>query len=191
MSKIVYILAFVITFALVTGGMIFLNNQYENIFAFDFSPPKPVLPAKNEKKDSANVAGVMNEKNIQQQINQKLENANPAAEEQPEENISASKIIATAKPVKIEPEHISKKDIQQSQARKANVRGIVDSNYIKWKYEVVKLYEAMDSKKAAKILEKFSDNVARDVLFAMKKKKAAEVISELNPETASRLIKVK
>jgi flagellar motility protein MotE (MotC chaperone) len=46
----------------------------------------------------------------------------------------------------------------------------------------------MDTKKAAKIIEGYTDNIAREILFSMKKKKAAEIISELKPEAATRIM---
>ena len=57
-----------------------------------------------------------------------------------------------------------------------------DSVYQIWVRNTVKLYESMDSRKAAKIILGYSDNIARDLLLTMKKKKAADIIAELNPK---------
>lgn len=64
-----------------------------------------------------------------------------------------------------------------------------DSAYFAWKKQTASLYEMMEPKKAAKIIQNFSDNVARDILYSMKKKKAAEILAQLNPETANRFTK--
>lgn len=64
-----------------------------------------------------------------------------------------------------------------------------DSAYISWKKQTAALYELMEPKKAAKIIQNFSDNIARDILYTMKKKKAAEILAQLNPETANRITK--
>jgi flagellar motility protein MotE (MotC chaperone) len=59
--------------------------------------------------------------------------------------------------------------------------------YNDWIASTVKLYESMDSKQAAKIITNYSDNVARDIIYAMKKKKAAEILSNLNSEQIVKL----
>jgi flagellar motility protein MotE (MotC chaperone) len=49
----------------------------------------------------------------------------------------------------------------------------------------------MDAKKAAKIILTYSDNIAKDIVYSMKKKKAAEILAQLNPETVNRITRVK
>jgi len=66
-----------------------------------------------------------------------------------------------------------------------------DSTYKSWLKKTVALYEAMDSKKVAKIILTYSDNIAKDIVYAMKKKKAAEILSQLTPETVNRITRVK
>lgn len=62
-----------------------------------------------------------------------------------------------------------------------------DSSYDAWVKQTVKLYEGMDAKKAAKILLNYSDNVAKDIVFKMKKKKASEILECLKPEEVVKL----
>jgi flagellar motility protein MotE (MotC chaperone) len=66
-----------------------------------------------------------------------------------------------------------------------------DSTYKSWLKKTVILYEAMDAKKAAKIILTYSDNIAKDIVYSMKKKKAAEILAQLNPETVNRITRVK
>jgi flagellar motility protein MotE (MotC chaperone) len=66
-----------------------------------------------------------------------------------------------------------------------------DSTYKSWLKKTVTLYEAMDSQKAAKIILTYSDNIAKDIVYSMKKKKAAEILSQLSPETVNRITRVK
>jgi len=47
----------------------------------------------------------------------------------------------------------------------------------------------MEPKKAAKIIQTYSDNIARDILYNMNKKTAAKVVSEFNPETTNRIFR--
>ena len=57
----------------------------------------------------------------------------------------------------------------------------------KWIKQTAKLYESMDPKKAALIIKNYSESTARDIIYRMKKNKAADVLSELDPVTANRI----
>ena len=76
----------------------------------------------------------------------------------------------------------AKEEPKQVSASKAKA----EAEYNDWVKNTAGLYDLMDSKKAAKIIQKLSDNEARDILYAMKKKKAAEILAELSPEVATR-----
>jgi Mg/Co/Ni transporter MgtE len=71
------------------------------------------------------------------------------------------------------------------------IRTKPDSSYLIWMKQTAKLYESMDPKKAAKIIQSYSDNIARDIIYSMKQKNAAEILSELNPDTANRITRAK
>jgi flagellar motility protein MotE (MotC chaperone) len=49
----------------------------------------------------------------------------------------------------------------------------------------------MDSKIVAKLILNLSDDTARDLIYSMKKRKAAEVLSNLSPEIAIRLTRAR
>jgi len=78
--------------------------------------------------------------------------------------------------------------VPDNTTQKVNTQIKKDSTYNSWMKNSIKLYESMDTKKAAKIIQGYSDNIAREILFSMKKKKAAEIISELKPEAATRIM---
>ena len=63
-----------------------------------------------------------------------------------------------------------------------------DSLHKAWVKNTAKLYESMDTRKAAKIIQGYSDNIVRDLLLTMKRKKAAEILAEFKLETATRII---
>lgn len=65
-----------------------------------------------------------------------------------------------------------------------------DTAYIKWKKSTVKLYELMDPQKAAKIISQHSDNIARDLIYSMNKKKAAQILQYLDTETVIKLTRI-
>jgi flagellar motility protein MotE (MotC chaperone) len=62
-----------------------------------------------------------------------------------------------------------------------------DTVYTKWTKSTASMLEAMDPRRAAKIIQNYSDNIAKDILYTMKKKKAAQILAELNPELANRI----
>lgn len=64
-----------------------------------------------------------------------------------------------------------------------------DSAFTEWRKNTVKMFEAMDSKKAAVVLASYSDEMARELLYSMKKKKAAEILSLMNSEKVITLTK--
>jgi len=63
--------------------------------------------------------------------------------------------------------------------------------YVSWTKKIAKLYETMDPSKAAKIIQGYSDNIARDIIYTMKQKKAAGILAEFNPKIANRIMRAK
>ena len=78
---------------------------------------------------------------------------------------------------------------EQETAKLSENNSKIDSSktYQEWTRKTAGIFAAMDARKAAKIISNYSDNVARDILFAMKKKSAAQIMSELSPEVVSRI----
>jgi flagellar motility protein MotE (MotC chaperone) len=195
-EKIIYIVSFLLAFALITGLLIFLNSSYKNIFAFDFSPiDKPVNEVKKQEPQKQTA--------VQPKDTTAL---NAALKDTVVQKIDSSKIKPNLAGIK---DSSNVKKVAQEKARKieplsanANVAktepaktGVVENNnakrdsvYKSWIKNTVKLYESMDTRKAAKIIQGYSDNIARDLLLTMKKKKAAEILAEFKPQVASRII---
>jgi len=63
--------------------------------------------------------------------------------------------------------------------------------YKDWIKKTSDIFAIMDSKKAAKLIQNYSDNISRDIIYTMKKKKAADVLNAMNDETASKILSVK
>ena len=59
-----------------------------------------------------------------------------------------------------------------------------------WLKSTIKLYEAMETKKAADLLATLPENQAREIIYSMKNKKAAEILSGLDTETIKRLTRL-
>jgi flagellar motility protein MotE (MotC chaperone) len=196
-NLIVYAAIFLFAFALVTGALFFLNSQYKNIFAFDFTPethqPAKVEPKENSENNvavsdttKADSTAVVHDSTLVAQDTVKT------AKEPEIKAVKDQKLVAEVKPVQQkQPEKapvtenpmVPKTNSKQSASKK-------DSVYNSWVTQTVKLYEVMDSKKVAKIILGYSDNIARDLILRMRKKKAAEVLSEFKPEVVTRLISV-
>jgi len=189
-NVIVYGVIFLLAFAMVTGALVFLNSKYKNIFAFDFSPEtrqgkkenNKLAVADSLKADSKvvqdSVAIAKDSTAISQDSTKKVQNEkkNEFSESKLNTNKLAEKQEITDNPM-------LPKTNNRNTAKK-------DSVYQAWLKETVKLYEAMDSKIVAKVILGYSDNIARDLILRMRKKKAAEVLSEFKPEVVTRLINV-
>lgn len=193
-NLIIYGAIFLLAFALVTGALFFLNSQYKNIFAFDFTPetnqpaksdrkPKDVVKVDSLKTDSPDM--VKDSSVVAPDTTAKAQSVAKATDE------TSKTKLAEVKPTQ-------KKQIEQAPATenpmlpKTNFKQTAnkDSIYNNWIKQTVKLYEAMDSKKVAKVILGYSDNIARDLILRMRKKKAAEILAEFKPEVVTRLISV-
>ncbi|MGE5363013.1 MAG: MotE family protein [Bacteroidota bacterium] len=214
-SKLVYIIVFVLAFVATTGAVYFLNTRYENIFAFDFSAPKVRVlntkPPQNNKQSAPADTAEINSSEVPGKENEgqsgkenEGQSGKPSAGEHDTHGAAVngeeekykkltnelSRLKEENAQLKQVRNEIAKKD-QQISRLQSTVQVKQDSAYTKWKKEMVKIYESMDSRAVAKIIQKLPDNVARDMIFQMKKKKAAQIISLLSPEQANRLTRIR
>lgn len=187
---IVYGVIFLFAFVLVTGALFYMNAKFKNIFVFDFSP-ETGEQQKGKNKDvnadslQTQSAPVLDSTLIAQDSTVSVpdttkNNVNPKETKLAEVKNNVQK---TAEKPTVTDNPIVPKTNNTFAAKK-------DSIYQAWLKETVKLYEVMDSKKVAKVILAYSDNIARDLILRMRKKKAAEVLSEFKPEVVTRLISV-
>lgn len=208
-SYILNTLPFLFAFIVVTGAIIYLNGQYNNIFQFDFSPKNQ---ARGEFKDSLNTNTKDNqeanlnqpaEKNDSLQVEEAFKDAGEVVMRTEDNLINSADVNPDIKQIskkeleeqlekkpepekeKIEPKFASN-DITQTQESKQQKQ---DSSYHNWLKKVSKILEQMEPAKASKIIQNYSDNVARDIIYSMNKKSAAKIVSELSPEVAQRIIR--
>ncbi|KAF0151643.1 MAG: hypothetical protein FD143_1776 [Ignavibacteria bacterium] len=179
----VYVVIFLLTFALVSGAIFYMNSKYKNVFALDFTPDTGVqLKNKNEAPStdtlSTETATLPDTGAVAADLT--MNEANEVNTALTEPNINNTTTIAK-QPLTENP--MLPKTNNKDSAKK-------DSVYQAWLRDTVKLYEAMDSKKVAKVILAYPDNIARDLILRMRKKKAAEVLSEFQPEVVTRLISV-
>ncbi|MCU7496576.1 MAG: hypothetical protein HF314_05920 [Ignavibacteria bacterium] len=175
-----------------------MNQKYENIFKLDFSPRRTALGGAS-KSDSLK-ARIDTTKLKEQWIN-KVKKGGADSLSVVMGNQSTQAIISerdrqldSLNKIKLAiAQYESKLRSKQSEFNKTSVvsKAKQDSAYARWKKEMVKTYELMDPKMAAKIIQKLNDNLAKDILFSIKQKKRAQILSEFSPETAVRLTRMR
>lgn len=205
-----YVFVYSMAFLGVTGVMYFLNNNFENIFDFNFKPynpqrvvirvkePKPVFNPKLEDYTKKVLSNIKEEiidslekfnhglqpdtvyKEVVVQDQNLIDSLNNSLRKLEKEKQDAEKSIAE-----------KNKELEKLKLVKEETKAEDGQNYQDWISSTVKLYESMDSKSAAKIITNYSDNVARDIIYAMKKKKAAEILSNLSSEQIVKLTQAK
>ncbi len=175
-NTIVYAMTFIIAFLGTTAVIYILNNKFANIFALDFRDAKTIEVIMADSLASIDSTDVM--------ISDSLflaENLFQEEKEELEKSLNDTKSELT----KAEQElSIKEKKIEQL---KNQLEEEKTTEYAEWLKSTIKLYEAMETNKAADLLAKLPENEAREIIYSMKNKKAAEILSGLNTETVKRL----
>ncbi|PKL89257.1 MAG: hypothetical protein CVV23_05825 [Ignavibacteriae bacterium HGW-Ignavibacteriae-2] len=189
-EKIIGISVYMVAFVLVTVMLVFLNGQYRNIFQFDFSHPiGEELLNTGAKLESLSKF----KKNVETVVRNEYKDSLKVIKATTtfEANKSDSILLDSINVLKNTLARLEKqREVQQIEkvtnpdTTKHNVK------YEQWLKNTTSLYEAMDASQAAKIITKYSDNVARDIIYSMKKKKAVQILASLKPDVVNRLIKV-
>ncbi len=204
-EKIIYIFVFLTIFLITTGSVIYLNNNYTDIFKLNFKPIVKHEDSSNHDKNlNTNNVSMDELKNvIQTEFKNYLVDSLKKVYSAPQKNTVVAEVkkdSSLADSVKNLRKIINKIDRKLAEQEAKNTQVKInednektksDSAYINWTHQTAKLYEAMDPKQAAKIIQSYSDNIARDIIYSMRQKKAAEVLSELNPQTANRITQAK
>lgn len=188
-DKIFVVMVYTLTFAAVTVGIIFLNQKYENIFKFDFRPARSNMKI-DLKKPEYKLAVLQLQKELRKKILDSLKNSNSLKE--------FTKNIVDETPVLKDSIKTLKNKLKKlADARKQDSLYAANSlndkskkEYEEWLKKTASLYNSMEAVQAAKIIRKYSDNVARDIIYKLKKQKAAEILAMLGPEEATRITKV-
>lgn len=175
-NSIVYVIVFILAFAGTTTVIYILNNKFVNIFAFDFRDAKTfeaVLSDSLAKVDSTNITmgdSLLLADNIIKEEKEKLEK---------KLDVTKSELTKTEQQLSQKEKKIEQLRNQLEQKKTAE--------HEDWLKSTIKLYEAMETNKAADLLSKLPENEAREIIYSMKNKKAAEILSGLDTETIKRL----
>lgn len=195
-GKILNILLFPLAFILITAAIIFLNSKCTNIFKFDFSEYHPKQIVKDTlvtKKENNNIFQKPVEKK-QDDIDSLIKRTNEqvVVKGQSEDSVKKQvkpELLPKEEPMKqvkiVEKTPEPDKPVENKIEPAVVQRTQTDTIYTKWVKDTAKLYESMDPQKAAKIITQYSPEIARDIIYKMNKKKAAQVLSNLDPKTAN------
>jgi flagellar motility protein MotE (MotC chaperone) len=202
-GRIIIIVSFLFAFILVTGAIIYLNMKFKNIFWYDFTPVNQAAIVATQQPTQQNEQTQIQSQKVDSTlivaaaIDSLARNERVAAKD-PVPVIPKKDSVKVDKGKNISPAPQKANEVQVAKTeppKEAIVQNLTklvktDPSYGKWVKDTGKLYESMDAKKAAKIILGYSDNIARDLLFSMRKKKAAEIVAEFKPEIAARIISV-
>ena len=173
-NVILYALIFIIAFVATTIGIYTFNNKYANMFEFDFRDA-----AKAAKADSL----AIKEDTTLVDLSDSLIAANVHEEK-------AKELKKEFKETKVELDEtsseLSKKE-KELEFLKQQLEVKNNEEHDEWLKSTIKLYEAMETNKAGQLLKTIPENEAREIIYSMKKKKAAEILSNLDTETVKRL----
>jgi flagellar motility protein MotE (MotC chaperone) len=174
---VTYFIAVILAFLGVTSLMIHLDEQYKNVWYFDFTPVS--TPAERRADSLRQITDSLMEINKEPVF----------ARETLELYREAAGDTGYFSP-KINYDSLAALEEQAERERLLRAKEKSDSAYDAWKAETIRLYESMDPEQVAQVIQNFPDNVARDLIYSMRRKKAAEVLENLDEETVAELTKV-
>ncbi|RJP65575.1 MAG: hypothetical protein C4539_13025 [Ignavibacteriales bacterium] len=189
MKTPLYALTFIIAFIAVTGILMEMNNQYNNIFKFDFSTSVKVdstalKPNKLNKVKADSLAKKVDLLSVASSDSLGVKKDSTGSTENTKNVVNKNETVKPALSG-TGPRSTSTQLTQNISKLKQG-----DSTYTKWKKATIKIYESMDSKTIAKIILSMTDNEARELIYSMKKKKAAEILSYLTTDDVKRLTRL-
>ncbi len=197
------ILVFVAAFVVTTAALIFLNTKFMNIFKFNFTPVNIAMlssaPADSTassgqepaKKDSTQALDSL--KSIAGNLAPKTDSLKTAAQKDNSQGANNSAPVQqqntpnnNSQPQGAQPSADNK---TVSNEKQSDPTKMDSASYENWKRSTVGILEAMDAGKASQFLRMYADNVGSDLLYSMKKKKAAEILSKFDMKKDSALVR--
>ena len=203
---IVASLVFAVAFVAVSALIIMANWEFRDIWAFDFTP-RPVKKVVTHKvvfasKDYWKIQKYMDDtfKPALLDTLHKMyfkKKIDTVYEVVVKDKALLKSLDKAMKTVLAKDNVIKQKDSQikkledEKKALKEKFKTKIDEDYIAWVKSNAKLLSSLEPSRAAKILQIYSDNVAHDLIFAMKKKQAADILSYLTPQKIAKITRSK
>ncbi|MBK7104444.1 MAG: hypothetical protein IPH62_04080 [Ignavibacteriae bacterium] len=178
-NTIIYSVLFIAAFIGTTFGIYTFSNKYVDMFKLDFrdrSAFEKVIQDSLAKVSADSLA-----------VSDSLHIGIPDSTKHIAQNESADVKIDSTKINEYE-QKLSEKD-KEIESLKNRMNEKSSGKYQDWLKKTIKLYEAMESNKAAEYIKSMPEDEARDIIYSMKQKKAAEILSNLEIETVQRLTK--
>jgi len=176
-DALIYAVIFIVAFVGTTMEILRYNEQYVNIFEFDFRDAAVVA-----LEDS--LASVIPDS---LEISETVASITPFKKEAEEYKNNYNQTKAELNKTSHELNQKEKEiELLQNQLKETNT-----NKNQEWLKSTIKLYEAMETVKAGQLLKSLPESEARELIYAMKKKKAAEILSGLDTETIKRLTRAK
>jgi len=198
MKMLSYVFVFVLAFLFVTSALIFMNQKYRNVFAMDFREVEPnikVVPRRITRREMDQIRKDVYSK-VREELDKKAEDQNIDSQKDDykvkvnDNSYMISKLTQQINTIAQKQKKYESKRNNSQEVQKQN-KAKQDSVYSNWLKSTVKLYESMEAAEAAKFIPKYSDNVARDLIYSMKQKKAADILKNLNPDFVINLTQAK
>jgi flagellar motility protein MotE (MotC chaperone) len=181
---IIYAVIFLLAFAATSYEIYTLNNKYVNVFKFDF---RDKVAFEKKLADSLAVLSVDSTNIVHGDSLAVADSLTSEKKMLQTSTIESDSIKNELNDVK---QKLSQKD-KEIEELKNQLNGTQDIKYQDWLKNTIKIYEEMESNKAAQLIQGIPENQARDIIYSMKKKKAAEILSYLENGTVQRLTKAK
>lgn len=181
MGKMIYLIVFLMTFIAVTSLFLLMDTKFNNIFALDFSPAPDMrevnlnLQAEVDslkeyyKTTKIDTFFVYMDTTLIAQL-----------------DTTKKEVTKLQNLLQENSKLISEKENEIKNITKRTV-AVKDSVRAAWLKSTVKLYETMDARTAAKIIKSYPEDLAREIIYSIKKKKAGEILSQLSPEFVSKI----
>ncbi len=203
---IVASLVFAVAFVAVSALIIMANWEFRNIWAFDFTP-RPVKKVITHKvtfasKDYWKIQEYMDDTFKpalldtlhKMYFKKKIDTVYEVIVKDKSLLKTLDKAMKTVlskdDTIKQKNQQIKKLE-EEKKALEKKFAVKVDQDYVNWIKSNAKLLSSLDPARASKILQIYSDNVAHDLIFAMKKKQAAEILSYLTPQQVATITRSK
>ena len=181
-TTLTYALVFVFAFIGTSAIIYVLNDKFVNIFQFDFRDASILDDAMTYQSiangDSLITVDSLFVENGTENYEDNYSEQNSKAKNQQKGDIVQVKEEITKQKEKI-------KELEEKFTDKEK------KEHKSWLKSTIKMYEAMDAGKASQLLASIPDGDAREILYSMKKKKAAEILTNLPTETVIRLTRKK
>ncbi|MCW8848520.1 MAG: hypothetical protein OQJ81_00970 [Melioribacteraceae bacterium] len=174
-NVILYGLIFTIAFVATTLGIYTYNNKYVNMFEFDFRDAAKVAKADSLALNDEKVVDVTGSDSL----------LVPSVHEEKAKEIK-KEFKETKKELDQTSNELSKKE-KELELLKKQLEVKNNEEHDEWLKSTIKLYEEMETSKAGQLLKTIPEDEAREIVYSMKKKKAAEILSNLDTETVKRL----